>query len=639
MTTYWLRLFFTVTILSLVLGTAIPASTAVAAPDAGVILPTQPIPYALDYATNQYQDAWDMSEFSDISQYLNGAGRHVSLANPAVANGLFSATTLGDHNGNLGFFYMVFPDYPTMSRTGKLGKLNPIKTSQYSCIYLSMKVNSRKWPLDAFFDGFKVMWYANDSTAPYGASPNGGTKPITMHYDYNYDDPYPIRLWKLFKVDLNNPPEGTDGKGWDDAAEWQGLEINPSMFKDVSFEVDWIKLTNNCSAETPYQAPIRFTPSTTVNSIWLNPSGTTRNIRVAIDVIGTSGNYTLDTKGLAAGKYKVGFGDRVNCCSQWSTTELTINTPPNVNILKPSATSGQEYSASAGNAWDMDATDIKTVECAEATYSAEMLNLTTQYPTILPTRCRGGSLGEADPKLVLNSPVAVPPNSGYRYLSFRMYQNGPWQYVADGMMVRWMWVTPDLCTFVGNDIPLDVGWHTYTIDLYDPINGTPVQVTSPCSQLTPWKNAPTISYFRLDPNENYTGIVSGVPAMVFNQQIDWIKLTKVEQVKAGSPYTVQLQINKSLPTSAVTVYYTSDPTLPKQHTATAWTQSVNDATRPYKSFVPVLVSAQTFADSSSLNYKWNTTGIAPGEYYICTEVNDSINKVVTCSAAPVAVTN
>ena len=146
MTTFWLRLFFTVTILSLALGASLPASTAAAAPDAGVSLPTQPIPYALDYATNEFQDAWDMSEFSDISQYLNGSGRHISLSNPTVANGLFSATTLGDHNKDLGYFYMLFPAYPTMSRTGKLGKLHPIKTSQYSCLYISMKVNSRTSP-------------------------------------------------------------------------------------------------------------------------------------------------------------------------------------------------------------------------------------------------------------------------------------------------------------------------------------------------------------------------------------------------------------------------------------------------------------------------------------------------------------
>jgi len=633
-----LRVFFVMALILLALGDSFPVSTAAAAPDAGVTLPTQPIPYALDYATNEFHDAWDMSEFSDISQYLNGSGRHVSLANPTVANGLFSATTLGDHNSNLGFFHMVFPDYPTMSRTGKLGKLHPIKTSQYSCLYLSMKVNSNKWPTDAFFDGFRVMWYATDIMAPQGAAPNGGTQPITMHYDFNYDDPYPIRLRKLFKVDLTKPLAGGYGLPWLGAAEWQGLEINPSMFKNVSFEVDWIKLTNNCSAETPYQAPIAFTPSTTVNSIWLNPSGTTRNIRVAIDVTGTSGNYTLDTKGLAAGKYKVGFGDRVNCCSQWSTTELTINTPPNVNILKPSATSGQEYSASAGNAWDMDPTDIKTAECTAISFNAGLLNLTTQYPANLPANCRGGSIGEADPKLALNTPAAIPPNSGYRYLSFRMYQNGPWQYVADGMIVRWIWTTSDGCTYVGNDIPLEVGWNTYTIDLYDPINGTPVQVTSPCSQLTPWKNAATITSFRLDPNENYTGIVSGVPAMVFNQQIDWIKLTKADQVKAGSPFGIEFTSDKVLPASAVTVYYTTDPTVPKQHAATAGSLSLTPMVGQHSIFIPQISKSGGLISADPVQrFQWNTAGIAPGLYTICTEINDSINKMIDCSATPVQI--
>jgi hypothetical protein len=218
-----------------------------------------------------------------------------------------------------------------------------------------------------------------------------------------------------------------------------------------------------------------------------------------------------------------------------------------------------------------------------------------------------------------------------------MYQSGPWQYVADGMMVRWMWTTPDICTYVGNDIPLDVGWNIYTIDLYDPINGTPVMAASPCTGLTPWRNAPTISSFRLDPNENYTGIVNGVPAMVFNQQIDWIKLTKVDQIKAGNPYTVQIRINKSLPTSAVSYYYTSDLASPKQHTATVWTLPINDPTHPYKFFVPSMSTGQTSNDDGTQKYKWNTTGVTPGEYYICTDINDGTNSVVTCSSAPVAV--
>jgi hypothetical protein len=640
-----LRILTAFCIVYLALGAALPALKATAAPNAGVILPSQPIAYALDYATTEFKDAWDMSQFTDISQYLNGSGRHVSLSNPTVKDGLFSATTIGDRFANLGYFYMVFPDYATMSRTGKLGKLHPIKTSQYSCLYIAMRVNSPAFVNDPnsyyyFFDGFRVMWYANDYMSPQGAAPNGGTAEIKEHIDLpSYNDPYPTRLWKLFKVDLTSPPNGGYGVPWLGAAEWQGLEIQPSMFKNVDFQVDWIKLTNNCTSETTYQVPISFSPVNTINSVWVNPSGTTRNIRVAIDVNGISGQYTLNTKGLAAGKYKVGVGDKVNCCTQWSSTELTINTPPSVTFSHPSPSGDDDYSTQAGNAWDMSAgNDVTALSCTAASFSGGLLNLTTQYPANVSAACRGG-LGEVDAQIQLTSPLTIQPNSGYRYLSFRMYQSGPWQYVADGMMVRWMWRTPDGCTFVGNDIPLDVGWNTYIIDLYDPINGTPVAATAPCSQLIPWKNAPTISSFRFDPNENYTGVIAGVPAMVFDQKIDWIKLTRVDHVKAGNPYTVEFEIDKTLPASAVTVYYTSDMATPKQHIAIAWSSIANSAAQPFRTFVPMVNTAQTSQDPGLHKYSWNTTGVAAGEYYICTEVNDGFNKVITCSDAPASVTN
>jgi hypothetical protein len=128
MTTFILRLTIAITLVSLTFGAALPATPVNAAPDA-VGIPTNPIPYAPDYASTTFQDAWDMSQFSDVSQYLNGSGRHVTLANPSVANGMFSATTLGDYTADQGFIYLLFPDYPTMTRTGKLGSLHPIKTS------------------------------------------------------------------------------------------------------------------------------------------------------------------------------------------------------------------------------------------------------------------------------------------------------------------------------------------------------------------------------------------------------------------------------------------------------------------------------------------------------------------------------
>jgi hypothetical protein len=639
-----IRLFFTFAIVI----SAFLAPGKVQASVNAVSIPSQPVPYAPDFATNEFHDAWDMSEFSDVSQYLNGSGRHVHLANPTVQNGLFTATSLGDYLAKLSYLYLLFPDYPLTVKTGKTGSTHPIKSSQYKCFYVAMQANSPAYQPGSGItaDGIRVMWYKNDNMSPAGLAPNGGTVQIFSQMESS-GDPYPARPWKLFKVDLTNPPNGIyqGGVPWTGAAEWQGLEFTPTLFKNVAFQIDWVKLTNNCSAEAAYQAPISFSANSNINSIWLNPSGTSRNIRIAADVIGSSGQYTLDTKGLAAGKYRVGFGDLTSCCSQWSTTELEINTPAHLDILRPSTTSGVEFSQASGNPWDIYPSDVTSLQCADYSYTNDILNITTQYPALLPYACRGSNpLYEADPKIYLNTPASIAPNSGYRYLNFRMYQNGPWQMAADGMMARWMWTTQNGCTFVSTDIPLDVGWNTYAIDLYDPLNGTPVTVTAPCTQYTPWVNAATIQSLRFDPNENYTGQFLGdagqtaVPAMVFDQKIDWIKLTKMDQVKAGIAFPIEYKSDKVLPQSAFTFYYTSTLLSPRQHIALAWTAQILSS-QTVKIFLPILTTPLSLGSSDVSRFQWDTRGIAPGQYSICVDVNDGKNIATTCSSAPVEITN
>ena len=68
-------------------------------------LPQSPIPESPDFATLVLRDPWDMTQFSDISQYLNESGQREIIKNPRVENGLFLGTSAGDlakgNNGNL----------------------------------------------------------------------------------------------------------------------------------------------------------------------------------------------------------------------------------------------------------------------------------------------------------------------------------------------------------------------------------------------------------------------------------------------------------------------------------------------------------------------------------------------------------
>ncbi len=580
---------------------------------------------APDFATLVIGNAWDMSDFEDISQYLNGAGRHPSLTNIQVNNGLFSATSIGDRFANLAFFFPLFSGYPGFMPMGNIGVTYPIDPQQYQCLYVAMQVNS---PTSQPYgmDGWRVSW----DTGATGQE-SGSTAPIDLD---------PADNWRLYKVDLNNPQRGllSGSTPWSQGTQWEGLKIEPTFYKDVDFQVDWIRLTS-CQDNSEFQAKITWSPDASLKAIWIRPQGTTRDIRLQGSINGSQGSYVIDTKGLPPGSYQVGLGSSSNCCSQWSSKLLTINQTPLANFEVPSALNGPDYATSAGNAWDMDPSDITGVHCSQYSFDNGLLKLDTNPPSLLPSSCKG-SIGEADSQIFLNLPGPLKA-SDYRYLSFRHYINGQYALPADGMIGRWIWTTADQCTYVSHDIPYDVGWHTYVIDLYDSFMGTPISSAPSSCGLKPWKNAGTIIRLRFDPNENWTGNTPGIAPMVFHQEFDWIRLTKDVQVNQGGTLTIQVKLNKpSNQLKDIQYFYTTDPHSPVQ----SWNlmrYNGAQAQPPAMSgnhliYLPDIQS-QYDSDPTNAYFSWDTTGVAAGDYYICTRVADQVNQATFCSQAPVKV--
>jgi hypothetical protein len=237
-------------------------------------------------------------------------------------------------------------------------------------------------------------------------------------------------------------------------------------------------------------------------------------------------------------------------------------------------------------------------------------------------------------------PGSLPSGREFRYLSFRMFMNGEIPIPADGMIGRWIWTTVDGCTFVSRDIPFEPGWHTYSIDLHDPYNGMPVS-SAGCS-LTDWSRTGQIRNFRFDPNENWTGNL--VPAMVFMQELDWIRLTKMEWVEKGKAFPILLGSTDSMAEiESIEYYYTSNPEDPYQHEALPVVQTHSLFSRETLEssqssstaiFLPMVMAGFR---SNAITYNWNTTGVAPGEYYICIKASNGISETTTCSDAPVQV--
>ena len=606
-------------------------------------VPTSTLVEADDFATFNFGDAWDMSEFTDISQYLNGAGRHPSLTNIQVENGVFSATSIGDYTNQLAYFYPLYSGYEGFIQIGgNLGTLHPIDSQKYQCLYIAMRVASPQFtPGGPQPDVFRVLW-----SDGYNQEINGGAfdrlYPETA--EWPFDTPV-IHNWRLYKIDLVHPPYPIPGgTEWLSSSSWSGLQINPTIYKDVNFAIDWIRLTT-CEDLPEYQAEISWTPDASIDTIWARPVGTTHDIRLVTGIDGIAGFFMLDTKGLAPGAYNIGLGTQ-NEITQWSSAELKINQTPIIDFARPSPLLGQDYFTVSGNPWDSGPTDIVKIDCSEWFISDGLLELDTLFPAALPQRCKGPVLGEADSRMFLNMPAPLLDAGQYRYLSFSMSIDGDYSIPADGMIGRWMWRDTNDCTYVSADIPYDVGWHTYTIDLHDSFNGKPVSavvgLNTPPEGCTkkPWKDAGQIEMLRFDPNENWTGNL--VPEIIFHQEFEWIRLTKEDRIARGTPFPIEISLNKPVDEfESITYFYTTDLQNPTKNQVADYNPPRSQASSGHGQhtiYLPIITNYfPTFSIPSDVTHQWDTSNVNPGKYFICVEADDGISQATYCSDVPILV--
>ena len=605
----WMTSVGLVLMVSLVIGAG-PLSgsqaTALAAPQGASVAPE-----SNDFATRVLSDAWDMSQFSDISAYLNDSGQRVTLQNIQVANGVFSAESVGDGN-----FALLFPGYQNAIKTGKDGALHPIDTNQYNCLNVAMDVQSNA------FNQAQVLWFGDErlNAGPHWGQTNG----IILANN----------IWKLYQINLATNP--SSGSSWSSQPSWQGLRFDPTDQANTNFQIDWARLTD-CSADNVNMS----WGVSGAYSMWLRPTGTTRDILVKFPLNGQS--TTLDVQGVQPGTYTIRLFNNQGHYVGDANNTLVINQAPIASFLRPSFTSGADFATQSGDAWDFsDAADVQSVANMQTSLHDSLLDMTTQS---------AGSGGNGDAQFFLN---AAHPGSGspYRYLSFRFYTDwaAPWQNVPDGMIARWIWGIQGgsgptyRCYIVSHDIPYDVGWHVYNIDLWDPYDGAAFQSAGDCPSNPPnWHNTPPVLVFRFDPNENVTAVQDplgiGGP---FHQLLDWIKLSAMDQVPHGIPYELQLHLNR--PAGDLTgyqFYYTTDRSNPTETRALRY--SVRTVTGPFHIFLPMIATpggavatGDTFP-SADLKFLWDTTSVSPNTYYICAVLSISPNTSTYCSDTPIQV--
>jgi hypothetical protein len=631
--------------------------------------PVQPtntsIPESPDFATLKLRDAWDMSEFSDISRDLNGFSTTYVLQDIQHSDGIFSARTVPERE-NDGYFALLHPGLnpATLNIPGD-GALNPIP-STYRCLYAAMKIESGPARPNRP-EVLRAIWFA-DSRMAQGIS---GFAAAAVHSEPDAwtSGVQPAINWKLYRIQLDASPLQGGGTGWSQRESWQGLQINPINRGDTRFSVDWARLTT-C---TPQTTRISWSPDPNVQAIWIRPSGTDRAIRVAptTDVFpirpldGSSGAYDLDTQGLPPGTYQVGVSTLTEPPHVWNDTLLKINTTPVAQFVVPSAFSGEDYATTQGNPWNFDNpvdTPLLRSQAVPGAASFEYL----PEGMLKMTSPSGPQPAGIDTQVYLNTTFeqtsAIPIDAReYRYLSFRIKNEwvsrnfGPTPWANGGMLVRWNWSVPSvsgqsgfLCNYGGDDIPMDIGWHIYTVDLHDVRGGMPdgapldgVEHCGTNAGTIPWETHPQVMSVRFDPNENISKIDDPYTGGgTFIQTLDWVRLTKDNQVNRGEPFQIQISLNK--PPDAVQqkiFYYTTDPANPHQNRAVPASQITQVG--PEKVYLPLVIRAgsqtPSVSDENLAQFTWDTSNVNPGTYFLCVDLSDSINTGTYCSSAPVIV--
>ncbi len=620
-----------------------------------------------DYATTVLQSPWDMSEFSDISQNLNNGGYFSNVTNVKVESGVFTATTTPDFalvnstpDGPDPYFNVLWPGYKGAMFLGKVGINYPINAATYHCFYTAALVNdNRNSGNPAQMD---ITWYKDENLNDTGSGGVTGHKAFVL-FDEIFSPgsgnftPY----WKLHKTDLS---VGGLGSVWSSQTLWRGLRVDltqdPAKISPT-FAVDWVRLTD-CTA---VNLPVSALTNGTTYYVFLKTSD---NRRIYIDKFTASGTTAnVDLQGVQPGTYtyELATGTRPSdATTVVQSGSVTINQKPLAVIARPSTNSGEDYASTAGNPWDFqDASDTPETNNAPPQPGLQNFKSTSYSGGLLNLVSSSGPLpGGNDSQIFMNTPTGVNPTQ-YRYMTFRMNttSTSPWQDVPDGMIARWIWYIQGTtgragyeCSLVSHDIPYDVGWQTYSIDLHTSAEGSAEELAPPpapgndCDGApTTWQTSGTVTKLRFDPDENVTcNPLQGTnPAVIcgdFTLQLDYIRLTKVDTVQAGQVFPIQIGLNR--PPGEVTsraFYYTTNKQQPTQNPADLYTPPAPSVTGPTKLFLPVLgknfYSSDLAPVSNEVTYQWNTTGVTAGTYYICVVVGDGINNSTVCSEAPIIV--
>lgn len=598
-----------------------------------------------DFATAQLANPWDFTEQADV-----GWDYEFNTDSITVKNGVWKAQVepIGSPdlstNGEIAPLFKGYPDatlaegLQTDRTLPRYGINHPIDAERYSFLSFKMKHTDRSYLL---------LWWEDDFDK-YSPYQDENSPSIVIEDGLNWSNGFIENSgWKVYSVDLTKPDTSNSSAfgQWSDIA--YSLHMLPSLnaASGSTFEIDWLRLVDPLSAPlhsiswsipagTPF-APFRETLFVDTDASGYNGTPLVDRVKEGslssfLDGNGAlAGRITFPTAALPPGTYYfyVEITNLANNTVHQSgySAELRINARPSVAFVTPSEASAADYATSElANTWDMaDEADITNLysdtiaelprgfENAELAASSEaelggtVFKATTLKRDIASTSTEGDTTLDPPPLLMLNTgnQQSIDP-SRYRYLTYRIKADNIHGLSTDEQLTQ-DWVsglgfwTVDPQDGIDSAFGSQVknGWHTYTIDLWDPRSMGGLL----------WKDFYRITRLAFSP-------LGAFDPTTF--EIDWVRLTE-ENYTLNNLYTLVFELNDTDNfTLNVELYYDTDR----------------------QGFDGTLITRWDNLTTGRHSYTWDTSALKPSlKYYPYLVVKDALNTTMTYASVPIRI--
>ncbi len=528
-----------------------------------------------DYATQTFQDPWDMKQWTDLGWYTFGTDQPLAnLTNIAFSGGVFSATSTTS-NPN---FWLLDTYTPGSSALGKIGSLFPINSTKYRRLLLRLNLSGSGLTVPPACPAqcAQILWSNQTIFQPGGMS--------TSNAFLTYPG------WWVYSIDL--PTLGAAaGAAWT-ANPVDSLRIDPANLANVNINLGFARLVD--SSDATLNATIAWTGSGPVD-IFLDSDTTFSNGYVGQIATGaTGGSYQFYAGALPAGTYHVATRPTGSSATPaYAPGSWTVDDIPTLVFTAPSPEGSSDDFATTqmGNAWDMNAlTDIDQYYNVS---SLAITNITAQNEagtSLGSTRVLSGTTSGS-----FSAPDIFPlwwsgrgatkhiDTSRYRILSLKWGLAGQSRNIANGSIGRVIWrVFGETLENVSNDIILK---HLPSVDVVQEViadmKALPLETDAGGSpSKTGWNGV--LDGFSVE-NDEFSSAT--------NLYIESIRLTALEQ--ANTSYTLQWTY-ANLGGITPTLQLGWDMT----GTGFAGTQIASGL------------------NPAAGSYVWNTSGLAAGTYYI-----------------------